>query len=107
MPSVLRRIRGLRPPRGTTHVVAHWPAFLLTKDTTGGQGFWEIETLANFQAGTPADGQAGFDGPDDVSENHVAAFARDSLGYPVTLDRFEIEVEGVICPAFHVTPKGR
>lgn len=97
---------GVRPPKGTSHVLEHIPAWQLTPDDTGGLGTWKIQTLGNFVNGTPTgdgaetDAAASHPGPD------LAAFTAAALGYPVSLTRFEVETsygpDSSTDPAFYI-----
>ena len=99
------RNRGPVIPDGTTHVIDH---FMPSPDMTGGSGAWELWTLAGYLAGTHAADATGFEAAADAGEADLAALTGDLLGYPVTLTRFEAEIdEGdgpVTEPAFYVTP---
>jgi hypothetical protein len=100
-----RRNRGPVIPEGTTHVIDH---FTPSPDMTGGIGAWELWTLAGYLAGTPGADATCFDAAADTGEADLAAHTGELLGYPVTLTRFETEIdEGngwTAEPAFYVTP---
>jgi hypothetical protein len=92
-------------PKGTTHVLQHYPAVLLVPDYTGGEGNWDIQTLGNHLAGTPAGNPPVLQMPIGASETDLAAFAERELGFPVTLTRFEAEVSTADDPAtWHPAP---
>jgi hypothetical protein len=107
----IRVRRDPRTPRGTTHVLQHYPAVLIVPDYTGGQGDWDIQTLADHLAGTPRDFAPAIDGPATLSEAELLAYAEETLGFPVTLTRFEVEIgdgDGRTAtwytePAFYIT----
>lgn len=108
----IRVRRDPRTPRGTTHVLQHYPAVLLEPDYTGGRGNWDIQTLGNHLAGTPAAGPPALEMPVGAKESDLTAFAEQELGRSVTLTRFESEISitgdpGTWHPApgFYVTPR--
>lgn len=110
LPSPARLIKTYRrrdplTPKGTTHVLQHYPAVLLVPDYTGGEGNWDIQTLGNHLAGTPAGDPPVLDMPIGASEPNLAAFAERELGFPVTLTRFEAEASVAGQPAaWHPAP---
>jgi hypothetical protein len=100
------------PPVGTTHVLAHLPSFLLGPPGCGDVGWWEIQTLANHEAGTPASDSPDLDGPAAMDAMDLCSFAGDALGCTLTFTRFDVEIWSpsdatwVTEPAYYLIPSG-
>lgn len=66
-----------------THVLAWSPGYLCVPPEA--DGIWELETRADYEAGTPQDFQPGPDLPRGAAEGDLAAWVAGHLGYLVTL----------------------
>lgn len=109
---VARSRRHWCPPRGTTHVLQWFPASLLDDPVLrDGPGWWEIQPLAAFLSGQPADGCPYEDGPADRPEADSWRFADAVFGENTVTTPFEVEIaidgREFACPAFWLTPPGR
>jgi hypothetical protein len=72
-----------------THVLAWMPPFLLPR---GFVGYWDLQTLADWEDGTPQGICGTLDLPADADAGYLAEWAAAQLGYPVTLARSETGV---------------
>jgi hypothetical protein len=93
---VYRSRREYRPPAGVTHVLEYIPSWLL--DPGPGGGIWQLQTLDNWLAGTPAGDYCSIEGPASMTEEDFGRFALDGPDGTVYLDeagylgRFEAEI---------------
>ncbi len=98
------------PPPGATYVLAYMPPSFLVPPDPDSEGWWEIRTVADFAAGTPADDPPNMDGPPCLSETTLAGFAERVLGCPLTLIRFDLELKAadkwLPAPGYFLTPAG-
>jgi hypothetical protein len=69
------------------------------------EGTWQLQTLENWLAGT-VDGELGcMDNREDVAEWVLIGFVWDEFGEQVILDRFDVDIEGTLMPAYWVSPR--
>jgi len=116
---LIERIAGRRndwpaPPSGATHVLQFISPRLLDPPGPGGCGWWEIQELANYLEGMPADDAPGIHAFPVLTAAALAAFAERELGCRLILTPFEEEVmvaadwpDGEWLPAdgFYLTPR--
>jgi hypothetical protein len=73
-----------------THVLAWLPPYLIAGSRTG---WWDLHTLAAYEAGEPpAEWAQGLDDNRDAEECCLEDWVQDRLGYPVTLEKGEVEI---------------
>ncbi len=101
-------------PPGTTHVLSYCPAALAAHPAPA-EGWWEIQALADHSAGTPAAEPASIEGPAGLDWGVLAGFAARTLGHPVALTPFSLELmaaedypdgEWLPAPGYYLTPAG-
>lgn len=70
------------------YVLAYLPPCLYARiwDRIMRSGWWELLTVADYHAGKPAKDDWTLDAPRTTPETRLAAWVRDMLGFPVTLD---------------------
>lgn len=87
-------------PEDTSHVLIWDPPWLVEE----GSGDWELQTRADFDAGTPRDTWASPGLPIWADTEALAAWAAEQLGYPVTLTRDIQEIRLDHEQTWHVEP---
>jgi hypothetical protein len=88
----LELIAGLEA--GPEYVLIWTPPWLYgrPRDRLLRTGFWELLTVAEFEAGVPARDDWSLDGPPDPYLPLLAAWVKHLLGFPVALEPDETEI---------------
>ena len=93
-----------------THVLQRIPEFLVK----GGPPFWELQSRANYDAGTPAYTLETLDLPEDADPVDLAEWTAGQVGYPVVLVPGEEDIRlpypfarWHTVPLYFVSPEGK
>ena len=86
---------------GATHVLAWLPPWLSEDGSDLG---WELQTYADWAAGTPKDTWWPSDLPEDADAALLAKWAKGQLGFPVTLTPDVVKIKLRRVGRWHTEP---